>query len=139
MRGPDQTAPADPFNIMATNHYRVYGVDPGDPDRYFGKESSFSSLWRYEAGMNTLEAWNRQGKPLGTHEMRQLLQNVAHGTTEYSVIFRANGMSVDVAVDDLAAGLWDAPYQAWVTFHFEELFDGTPLTQPVAGLQHGPR
>ena len=126
LRGPEEAAPVSPFNIMATNHYRVYGVDPDRPGRFFGKEFSFSSLWRYEAGMNTLEAWTRQGRPLGTQEMRQLLQNVAQGTTEYSVIFRANEMSLDVAVDDLATDLWDAPYQKWVTFHFEELFEGTP-------------
>jgi len=126
LRGPEEAAPVSPFNIMATNHYRVYGVDPDHPGRFFGKEFSFSSLWRYEAGMNTLEAWTRQGRPLGTQEMRQLLQNVAQGTTEYSVIFRANEMSLDVAVDDLATDLWDAPYQRWVTFHFEELFEGIP-------------
>jgi hypothetical protein len=56
--------------------------------------------------------------------MRRLLQSVAHGTTEYSVIFRANEMMVDVAVDDLATDLWDAPYQRWATFHFEDLFQG---------------
>jgi hypothetical protein len=69
-----------------------------------------------------VEAWRRQGKAVGTQEMRRLLQSVAHGTTEYSVIFRANQMSLDVVVDDLAADLWDAPYRRWATFAFEELF-----------------
>lgn len=124
IREPADVAPASPWNVMATNHYLSYGVEPGRPGLYFGKEPSFSSRWRYEAGMNTLEAWTRQEKPLGTEEMRRLLQSVAHGTTEYSVIFRANEMTVDVAVDDLATDLWDAPYQEWVTFHFEELFLG---------------
>lgn len=55
--------------------------------------------------------------------MRRLLQSVAHGTTEYSVILRPNEMTLDVAVDDLKTDLWDAPYQGWVTFRFEELFD----------------
>lgn len=122
IRLPTDVAPACPYDIMATNHHLVYGVDPDRPGLYFGKEPSFSSRWRYETGMNTLEAWTRQRKPLGTTEMRQLLQSVAHGTTEYSVIFRANEMSLDVAVDDLVADLWDAPYQRWVTYEFEELF-----------------
>ena len=124
VRGPTEVAPQCPFDIMATNHYLAYGSDPDHPGLYFGKEPSFSSRWRYETGKNTLDAWARQKKPVGTAEMRQLLQNVAHGTTEYSVIFRANDMSIDVAVDDLATDLWDAPHQAWVTFDFEELFQG---------------
>lgn len=124
VRAPSDVAPACPYNIMATNHHMVYGVDPDRPGLYFGKQPSFSSLWRYETGMNTLEAWTRGRKPLGTAEMQRLLQSVAHGTTEYSVIFRANEMSVDVAVDDLAADMWDAPYQNWVSFHFTELFAG---------------
>lgn len=125
VRLPTDVAPVCPNDIMATNHYRVYGVDGQTPDLYFGKEPSFSSRWRYETGMNTLDAWSRQRKALGTAEMRRLLQSVAHGTTEYSVIFRANEMSFDVAVDDLATDLWDAPYQRWVTYAFEELFAET--------------
>jgi len=124
IRLPTDVAPASPCDIMATNHHLVYGVDPDRAGLYFGKEPSFSSQWRYETGMNTVEAWTRQRKPLGTTEMRWLLESVAHGTTEYSVIFRANEMSVDVAVDDLAADLWDAPYQRWVSYEFEELFAG---------------
>ncbi len=57
-------------------------------------------------------------------EMRRLLQSAAHGTTEYAVIFRANEMTLDVAVDNLAADLWDAPFQRWATFTFDELFEG---------------
>jgi hypothetical protein len=124
IREPGEVAPVSPFGIMASNHYLTYGVDPDRPGLSFGKEASFSSLWRYEAGMNTLAAWARQKKPLGTEEMRRLLQSVAQGTTEHSVIFRANEMTLDVAVDDLKSDLWDAPYQRWVTFSFEELFAG---------------
>ena len=124
IRGPTEVAPMCPYDIMATNHYLTYGVDPDRPGLFFGKEASFSSLWRYETGRNTLDAWARQKKPVGTEEMRRLLQSVAHGTTEYAVIFRANEMTLDVAVDDLATDLWDAPYQEWATFGFEELFEG---------------
>ncbi len=124
VRTPGEVAPTRPWDIVATNHYMTYGVDPSRPGFYFGKPASFSSLWRYEVGMNTLEAWGRQEKPLGTEEMRRLLQSAAHGTTEYSVIFRANEMTLEVAVDDLATDMWDAPYQEWATFHFEDLFRG---------------
>ena len=126
IREPTDVAPTCPNDIMATNHYVTYGVDPDRPGLYFGKEPSFSSRWRYEVGSNTLEAWTRARRQLGTAEMRQLLQSVAQGATEYSVIFRANDMSIDVAVDDLAADLWDAPYQTWVTYEFGELFVGMP-------------
>ncbi len=121
MRGPTDVRPVAPTNIMASNHHQVYGVDPDRPGYYFGKPAYFSSLWRYEAGMNMIEAWTRAGRPVGTAEMKQLLQTVGHGTTEYAVIFRANDMSIDVAVDDLATDMWDAPFLRWVTFDFEEL------------------
>jgi len=127
LRVPDQVEPVRPFDIMATNHYRVYGADPDRPGVVFGQEASFSSLWRYEAGKNTLEAWGREMTPVGTDRMRRLLQSVAHGTTEYAVVFRANEMTVEVAVDDLRTDLWDAPYQRWVTFQFEELFAGATI------------
>ena len=122
IREPSTVAPSCSYDVMATNHYLLYGVDPERPGLSFGGEPSFSSRWRYETGMNTLEAWARQGAARGTDEMRRLLQSVAHGTTEYAVVFRANDMSVDVAVDDLAADLWDAPYQRWVTYQFDDFF-----------------
>ncbi len=124
VRRPAEVPPLSPFDIMATNHYLSYGVDAGQRGLSFGKEASFSSLWRYEAGMNTVEAWSRRGREITTADMRRLLQSVAHGTTEYSVIFRANEMTLDVVRDDLATDLWDAPYQSWVSFHFDELFEG---------------
>jgi len=124
IREPTTVAPSCSFDIVATNHYQLYGVDSDRPGLNFGKEPSFSSRWRYTTGTNTLEAWSRQQTPLGTSEMQRLLQSVAHGTTEYAVVFRANDMSIDVAVDDLAADLWDAPYQQWVTYEFEDLFTG---------------
>jgi hypothetical protein len=124
IRNPGEAAPFGHFHIMATNHHLAYGVDPAQSAFAFGREPSFSSRWRYETGRQTLEAWARRDRPLGTAEMRRLLQSVAHGTTEYSVVFRANEMTIDVAVDDLATDLWDAPYQEWVTFQFDELFQG---------------
>jgi hypothetical protein len=47
-------------------------------------------------------------------------------------------MSVDVAVDDLAADLWDAPYQKWVTFHFDELFAGITWPRATTGRRRDP-
>ena len=88
---------------------------------------SFSSRWRYEAGMHKLEAWSRIDRRIGTAEMRELLQTVAHGTTEYSIITRPNALEFDVAVASLEAELWDAPYRAWTKFAFDEVFPATSL------------
>ena len=122
MRSPADVRPTDPTNIMASNHHLVYGFDTDRPDHSLGRPVSFSSRWRYEVGMNTLEAWSRQGKPLGVNEAKKLLQMVSHGTTEYSVIFLANQMRILVAVDDLKTDMWDAPYMDWIEFQFDDLF-----------------
>jgi hypothetical protein len=122
MRIPSQVRPFHPHNILASNHFQVYGHEADQPGLSFGKPASFSSRWRYEAGMNQLEAWSRTGKALGLPEAKRLLQAVSHGTTEYSVIFAANQKRILVAVDDLETDLWDAPYLPWKEFSFQELF-----------------
>jgi len=122
MRIPAQVRPIHPHNITASNHHKVYGYNPDQPGLSFGKSVSFSSRWRYETGMNELEAWSRTGKTLGLPEAKRLLQIVSHGSTEYSVIFLANQMKILVAVDDLKTDMWDAPYLSWREYQFEELF-----------------
>jgi len=123
MRSPTDVRPVAPTSIMASNHHLVYGFDPDRPDYSLGRPVSFSSRWRYEAGMHTLEAWVRQDKSLGLDEAKRLLQQVAHGTTEYSIIFIANERRILIAVDDLKTDMWDAPYMKWIEFHFHELFE----------------
>ena len=122
MRLPGEVRPRDKFEIMATNHHLKYGVNPDRPGVSFGKQGYFSSRWRYEAGMHLVESFNRKGQKIGTPEMVRLLQTVSHGTTEHAIIFRPNQMTLDIAVDDLAADMWDAPYQKFETFRFEEFF-----------------
>jgi len=122
IRTPTDVRPVDPTNIMASNHHRVYGYDPDRPGHSFGRPLSFSSRWRYEVGMNTLEAWSREGRPLGIAEAKRLLQMVSHGTTEHSVIFLANERRIMIAIDDLKTDMWDAPYMPWAEFQFDELF-----------------
>jgi hypothetical protein len=122
VRIPAQIRPFHPHNILASNHHKIYGYHPDQPERSLGKPASFSSRWRYEAGMNQMEAWSRTEKALGLPEAKRLLQTVSHGTTEYSVIFAANPMRILVAVDDLETDMWDAPYLTWKEFSFKELF-----------------
>jgi len=123
LREPPDVRPFNPNNILASNHHLVYGFDPSRPGYSLGKPVSFSSRWRYETGMNTLEAWSRQGKLLGLADAKRLLQQAAHGTTEYSVIFLANERRIFIAVDDLKTDLWDAPYLKWADFRFDALFE----------------
>lgn len=122
IRTPTDVRPVDPTNIMASNHHLIYGFDPNRPNDSLGSPVSFSSRWRYETGMHTLEAWSRQSKSLGLNEAIRLLQQVSHGTTEYAVIFLANKGRILIAVDDLETDMWDAPYMKWIEFYFDELF-----------------
>jgi len=123
MRTPTDVRPKGQTNIMASNHHLIYGFDPNRPDDSLGRPVSFSSRWRYETGMHTLEAWSRQGLSPGLDQAGRLLQQVAHGTTEYSVIFLANERRIFIAVDNLKSDMWDAPYMKWIDFHFNELFE----------------
>jgi uncharacterized protein (DUF2141 family) len=122
LRTPSDVRPVDLTSIMASNHHLKYGFDLNQSHESLGSPVSFSSRWRYETGMHTLEAWSRQGISLGLKEAIRLLQQVAHGTTEYSVVFLANEGRILIAVDDLKTDMWDAPYMKWIEFHFDELF-----------------
>ena len=66
-------------------------------------------------------ALHRTHAVAGTAEARAALQAVAEGATEHSIVFRPNKLTFDLAVASLA-GLWDAPYEKWTTFSFEEVF-----------------
>jgi len=117
-----EAAPRVPNVLVCSNHHRKYGVDPQRPGLVFGKKPSFSSVWRYEAGMHKLESWDRIDRRIGTPEMQELLQAVAHGTTEYSIITRPNKVEFDVAVASMKPEPWDAPYRKWTTFRFDDVF-----------------
>lgn len=128
MRLVETASPRIPNVLVASNHHHKYGVDPAEPGMNFGMQPTFSSQWRYEAGMHKLEGWHRTDRKIGTAEMRDLLQTVAHGTTEYAIITRPNESQFDVAVASMKAEPWDAPYREWTTFDFLEVFigDGEP-------------
>lgn len=123
LRTPGEVWPADTASILASNHHLKFGFDPERPDDSLGSPIGFSSLWRYETVARTLDAWSRRRAPLGVGEAVRLLQQAAHGTTEYAVIFKANERRLMIAVDDLKADLWDAPYCGWAEFFFDELFE----------------
>ncbi|WP_442485164.1 hypothetical protein [Aeoliella sp. SH292] len=127
LRFAGDVAPHVPQALAASNHPLLYGVSAQRPGKVFETTPSFSSLFRYEAGSQKLAAWQRTSRSVGTAEMRELLQTVAHGTTEYAIITRPNKLEFDVAVASMKSEPWDAPYQPWTTFHFEDVF-----AQPVA-------
>lgn len=114
--------PRIPHVLVLSNHHRQYGVAASNPGMVLSAKPSFSSLWRYEAGMHKLEAWDRVGRKIGTQDMRELLQTAAHGTTEYAIITRPNDLEIDVAVASMKPELWDAPYRTWTTFQFDDFF-----------------
>jgi hypothetical protein len=122
VRLPGEVAPRLDELLLASNHPRRYGVDPKEPELVFGKRPSFSSLWRYQAGAQKLEAWARTGRAIGTAEMKELLQLVAQGTTEHAILVRADRRELEVALASLDAEPWDAPYRPWTAFAFDELF-----------------
>lgn len=122
IRGDAEVRPRIQNALVLSNHHRKYGVNDARPGVVFDKTPSFSSRWRYEAGMHKLEAWDRVDRKIGTTEMRELLQTAAHGTTEYAIITRPNQLEIDVAVASMKPELWDAPYREWTTFKFDELF-----------------
>ena len=120
--------------LLATNHNMergaAYSDASGVPAKVFDRAVSYSSRWRYTSGANGLDALIRSGQPVGTAEMKSLLQRVAQGTTEHSIILRpdASPMVFELANATGSAldgnGLWDAPYDAWVEFGFEDVFVG---------------
>ena len=126
MRRSSDVRPRAATDIMGSNHYLIYGCQPDRARTNFGKRAGFSTSWRYETGMHKLESFRRLEKPIGTAEMRELLQSVCHGTTEYAIITRPNELSFDVAVASLKAEAWDAPYRRWTRFAFEDLFRSAP-------------
>ncbi len=122
IRTAGEVRPRIPNVLVCSNHHRKYGVDARRPGLVFGKKPSYSSLWRYEAGMRKLVAWDRVDRKIGTPEMRELLQAVAHGTTEYSIITRPNKVEFDVAIASMKPEPWDAPYRKWTRFRFDDVF-----------------
>ena len=76
---------------------------------------------RYHAGANQLAALRRANIPIGTDEMKQLLQTVTAGFTEHSIVAKPNTLELEVAFGNLE-GLWDAPYSIWHRFNFDDCF-----------------
>ena len=139
-----------PEMIMTTNHWHLYKSDvweggggPGagvywargggamtcpsaEAETGVGYNTdgavSFSSLWRYKAGMGFAAARARGGRPVGTAAVHEALRHVAEGETEHSIVWRANARTFDIAVAALDGALWDAPYEPWTTFAFDEVF-----------------
>jgi len=123
IRVPGEVDPmgSDEF-IMATNHFMVYGVDPFLPQLNFGKPDAFGSLVRYSTGALTLSAWERVDQKADVRSMQDILQRVCRGFTEHSVIWTPHDRKFYVANSQWKPTLWDAPYETWVPFVFDDLF-----------------
>lgn len=121
--------------IMATNHFRKLGVNltsvndnPVCNAEYLVYDMDvrteyFNSSWRYESGRSKLNAINRTKGYLDEDSMMDLLKSVSHGSTEHSIVIHAlNVIDIYFAVANKDDTLWDAPYQNWHHFVFEDLF-----------------
>eukprot|EP00656_Telonema_subtile_P018129 TRINITY_DN19771_c0_g1_i1.p1 TRINITY_DN19771_c0_g1~~TRINITY_DN19771_c0_g1_i1.p1 ORF type:complete len:425 (-),score=86.31 TRINITY_DN19771_c0_g1_i1:49-1323(-) len=128
-----QVQPLISTGIMVTNHeLRAPAYDAARPLDNWGREVYFSSLWRYEAGKNMVNAWTEYEQSVGLQEMIRLLQTVTHATTEHSIIFQvdqAGGLALHVAVADMSVGGWHAPYLRWMTVQFSQFFSNSLGTE----------
>eukprot|EP00051_Salpingoeca_urceolata_P031573 m.494772 g.494772 ORF g.494772 m.494772 type:complete len:515 (-) comp41735_c0_seq1:29-1573(-) len=133
VRGP---AVNDAERVVQTNHFVSYGVDgatepspdPQSPWLNFGlpvATANSSSYWRLEALLNGLRSHAASGQQLqGLPAAQQLLLRPVHGTTEHSVVFAPNRRQLALAVaNPFDSGRWDAPYQSFRTYDFDELFE----------------
>ena len=107
---------------MATNHFLQTGVKasnvggtPGAQTCCDGCECSFSSQFRYMAGMQYVAHLDRDGLKVDPTVAQEWLSRVAHATTEHSVVTLPAKRKFGVMVAD-SRQLWDAPYRKldWV-------------------------
>ena len=122
--------------IMTSNHFRKLGINmtnvnkngPICNDEYniYNMDvriEYFNSSWRYEAGRSKFYVYNRTQGYLDEDSMFDLLQAVSHGTTEHSIVIHAlNVIDIYFAVADKDSTQWDAPYEKWHHFVFEDIF-----------------
>jgi hypothetical protein len=126
-RSPNQVQPLISEGIMVTNHeFLPPAYDPSAPLENWGRQVYFSSLWRYEAGKNLVNAFAEYRVRIGLAEMVRLLQTVTHATTEHTIILEDagddGGLVIHVAVADLRVGGWHAPYLRWHRANISEFF-----------------
>jgi hypothetical protein len=124
----------EPSFVAQTNHFIKYGVntssdpssDPLSPWLNFGLpivEPGVSSFWRLEAILEHMRSRKRVGLAADLSDAQSILQRASHGSTEHSVGFSPDTLtfSIGVARPEIT-GAWDAPYESWHTFTFEEIF-----------------
>jgi hypothetical protein len=132
--------------LLATNHnmdrgaaYNGDAALDGVPSSVFGRDVSYSSRWRYTAGSHALDALIRGERPVTVAAMKRLLQTVAQGTTEHSIILRPDTRPMLFEVSNATesalqrGNLWDAPHGTWTEFTFDEVFIGTSQLPQQAG------
>ena len=126
---------ADPRHIddviLASNHYHKYGVDPRTGPHYnFGRLMYFDTLVRYQAGSSRVKSYHDVHHIKGNVSevlTEEVLQTVAHSTTEHSIVVKNVGNKerwIYIALarlTDMHVG-WDAPFLEWQSFKFEDFF-----------------
>ena len=138
-----------PQTLLTTNHWHEYKTDPwgasfwpsgagtltcpsaaAAPDGGVGYDEagvvSFSSLRRHKAASalrRRASAHERRWGPTRCALRCSTLRRARRSTASSRPAARG-GTTFDLAVasEEMAGALWDAPYQEWSTFGFEELF-----------------
>lgn len=111
-------------STMATNHFLQTGVKaaapssdgtPGAQTCCDGCTCSFSSQFRYMAGMQFVSHLSRDGLTVDVSVAQEWLSRVAHGSTEHAVVTLPARRKFGVLMAD-SSQLWDAPYRKldWV-------------------------
>jgi hypothetical protein len=131
------------LKVVQTNHFVEYGVGADDPSAdklspwlNFGKmvaRPGVSSHWRLEAlkagletkvRMATGTAGDARASALELDDVGGLLSRAGHGATEHSIAFAPNSLrfALAVAAPESTGGAWDAQYQPYRTYDFDEVF-----------------
>ncbi|MBL7073804.1 hypothetical protein ISS37_01010 [candidate division KSB1 bacterium] len=114
MRYPDEARPTCSYNLVCTNTYLKYRVSPNHAVRF---------CRRYADLADRLVAFKVYGKSIGTPEIIELIQVSGNRTTEHSIIFRPNQMTIDLAYENLVYDIREAALCEWTSYRWEELFE----------------
>ncbi|MBL7073803.1 hypothetical protein ISS37_01005 [candidate division KSB1 bacterium] len=113
IRYPGEISPTDPHCLVCCNTFLKYQVASPQPAQW-GR--------RYHDLIDKLTSFAAYSRTIGRQEMIDLLQTSGSRRTEHSIIFQPNQMTIDVAYEDLAHRIREAPLCQWTSYKWEELF-----------------
>lgn len=129
IREPDYMEPDDPYSIFITNNFFKYsGIVPEAVSitGTYHDGIQFDN-YRYRAMVDLIETYQMDASSIGTDEVIEFLRLACslpeyHDTTEFSIIFYPNRLSLSLAKEDLENKNLGAPYAEFTTFSLDEVF-----------------